>query len=214
MNTEAVAQTAQETAIAVEHVRKRFGDVVVFEDICATFPHGEAHVLMGASGSGKTTLLRMIMGLESPDEGRIFGMENRRCAAVFQEDRLCENLSVAANIRMPHAGLKGHEKQRFLQRCEELLDAMDMRKTLTRPVHELSGGMKRRVALARAVLADADVLFFDEPLKGLDEETERHVMTAIMPLLGGKTVFWATHREGELRYFSSPSLTRIENIDK
>lgn len=214
MDTEAAAQTAQETAIAVAHVHKRFNDVVVFKDACATFPHGEVHMLMGASGSGKTTLLRMIIGLESPDEGRIFGMENKRCAAVFQEDRLCENLSVAANIRMPHAGLKGHEKQRFLQRCEELLDAMGMRETLTRPVHELSGGMKRRVALARAVLADADVLFFDEPLKGLDEETERHAMTAIMPLLAEKTVFWATHREGEMRYFSSPSLTRVEDINE
>lgn len=214
MDTEAAAQTAQETAIAVAHVHKRFNDVVVFKDACATFPHGEVHMLMGASGSGKTTLLRMIIGLESPDEGRIFGMENKRCAAVFQEDRLCENLSVAANIRMPHAGLKGHEKQRFLQRCEELLDAMGMRETLTRPVHELSGGMKRRVALARAVLADADVLFFDEPLKGLDEETERHAMTAIMPLLAEKTVFWATHREGEMRYFSSPSLTRVEDLNE
>lgn len=199
--------------IELDHVCKRFDDVVVFRNACATFPCGRTHCIMGASGGGKTTLLRMMMGLESPDQGRIAGMEHKRCAAVFQEDRLCENLSVAANIRMPHAELRGQEKQRFLQRCEDLLRAMGMEEALTRPVHELSGGMKRRVALARAVLADADVLFFDEPLKGLDEQTEQRVMAAIAPLLAGKTVFWATHREGELRYFSSPSLTRIEDIN-
>jgi len=198
-------------SVTLSHVCKNFGAVNVLDDVHISFEHGRVHALMGASGSGKTTLMRLLAGLEKPDAGHIEGMKR---SAVFQEDRLCENLSVAVNIRMPHTGLKGQDKQRFLQRCENLLRAMGMDETLTRPVHELSGGMKRRVALARAVLADADVLFFDEPLKGLDEKTEQRVMTAIVPLLAGKTVFWATHREEELRYFSSPSLTRIEDIGK
>lgn len=212
MNASAFAQST--SAVELDHVCKRFDNAIVLQNACATFSCGQTHCIMGASGGGKTTLFRMMMGLESPDQGRIAGMERKRCAAVFQEDRLCENLSVAANIRMPHAGLRGRDKQRFLQRCEDLLRGMGMHETLTRPVHELSGGMKRRVAVARAVLADADVFFFDEPLKGLDEKTEQRVMTTIAPLLAGKTVFWATHREGDLRYFSSPSLTRIEDINE
>lgn len=201
-------------SVTLSHVCKNFGAVNVLDDVHISFEHGRVHALMGASGSGKTTLMRLLAGLEKPDAGHIEGMNGLKRSAVFQEDRLCENLSVAVNIRMPHTGLKGQDKQRVLQRCENLLRAMGMDETLTRPVHELSGGMKRRVALARAVLADADVLFFDEPLKGLDEKTEQRVMTAIVPLLAGKTVFWATHREEELRYFSSPSLTRIEDIGK
>ncbi|MDO4442476.1 MAG: ABC transporter ATP-binding protein [Slackia sp.] len=191
---------------------KRFADSTVFDDASFSFEHGKIHCIMGVSGGGKTTLLRMLMGLEAPDEGRIEGMDGLRSAAVFQENRLCENLSVAANIRMPHAGLKGARKDAFLARCDALLASMGMPDSLARPAHELSGGMKRRVAIARAVLADADVLFFDEALKGLDPETEQRVMDAIVPLLAGKTVFWTTHRAQELRYFESPLLTRIEDL--
>lgn len=207
-----VAAQTRHDAIALERVSLRFGDTTVFDEASASFARGLVHAVMGVSGGGKTTLLRLLMGLQKPDAGRIVGMDGMRRAAVFQEDRLCENLSVAANVRMPHAGLKGTEKEAFLARCEKLLGAMGLSGALARPARGLSGGMKRRVALARAVLADADVLFFDEPLKGLDVETERLVMEAILPLLAGKTVFWTTHREGELAFFDRPSLVRIEDV--
>lgn len=197
-------------AIALERVTKRFGAAPVFLNAEMSFALGRVHCIMGASGSGKTTLLRMLMELETPDEGRIGGMEGLRRAAVFQEDRLCENLSVAANIRMPHPQAKGPAKERLLQRAAALLESMDMHDALHRPVHGLSGGQKRRVAIARAVLAEADVMFFDEPLKGLDEKTERRVMEAIAPLLAQKTVFWVTHHASDLAYFDDPVLTRIE----
>lgn len=199
-------------AVTLAHVSKRFGDAPVLDDVSVSFEHGRIHALMGASGSGKTTLMRLIMGLEKPDAGCIEGMGDLRKAAVFQEDRLCENLSVAANVRMPHAGLKNAEKQAFLDRCEALLSAMAMPDCLARPVHELSGGMKRRVAIARAVMAQADVLFFDEPLKGLDIAGAKSVLDAIAPLLEGKTVFWATHREEELGALHEPTLLRIEDL--
>lgn len=198
--------------IVLDDVSKRFGDVVALRHACATFPRNAATCIMGASGGGKTTLLRLLMGLETPDEGRIEGMEGRRMAAVFQEDRLCEHLSVAANLRMPHASMDRADRRAFLDRARGLLDAMGLPDALERPVHDLSGGMKRRVALARAVLACADVLFFDEPLKGLDAGTERRVMEAILPILANKTVFWVTHRESELAYFDDPRLVRIESL--
>lgn len=201
-------------AVTLSHISKSYGAQRVFDDVSVSFAHGRIHALMGASGQGKTTLMRLVAGLEQPDEGRIEGMDGRRRAAVFQEDRLCEHLSVAANVRMPHPGLKGAEKQAFLDRCETLLAAMAMPGCLARPAHELSGGMKRRVAIARAVLAQADVLFFDEPLKGLDAEGARLVLETIAPLLAGKTVFWATHREEELALLGQPTLLRIESLKR
>lgn len=198
--------------IVLDRVSKRFGDAVALHRACAAFPCNAVTCIMGASGGGKTTMLRLLMGLETPDEGRIEGMEGRRMAAVFQEDRLCQHLSVAANLRMPHAGMDKAGKRAFLGRARELLDAMGLPDALERPVHDLSGGMKRRVALARAVLADADVLFFDEPLKGLDASTERRVMDAILPMLADKTVFWVTHHESELAYFDDPRLLHIESL--
>lgn len=201
-------------AVTLSHISKSYGTQRVFDDVSVSFAHGRIHALMGASGQGKTTLMRLVAGLEQPDEGRIEGMDGRRRAAVFQEDRLCEHLSVAANVRMPYPGLKGAEKQAFLDRCETLLAAMAMPGCLARPAHELSGGMKRRVAIARAVLAQADVLFFDEPLKGLDAEGARLVLETIAPLLAGKTVFWATHREEELALLGQPTLLRIESLKR
>lgn len=211
---EASRQPHVEGAVTLEHVAKRYGEHVVFDDANASFAHGRIHALMGASGSGKTTLMRLIAGVERADEGRIDGMDGLRRATVFQEDRLCENLSVAANVRMPHAGLKGAEKRAFLERCDDLLAAMAMPGCLARPVRELSGGMKRRVAIARAVLAQADVLFFDEPLKGLDAEGARLVLETITPLIADKTVFWATHREEELALLDQPTLLRVESLKR
>lgn len=201
-------------AVTLSHISKSYGTQRVFDDVSVSFAHGRIHAIMGASGQGKTTLLRLIAGLEQPDEGRIEGMAGLRRAAVFQEDRLCENLSVAANVRMPHPDLKGVERQAFLERCEALLAAMALPDCLARPVHELSGGMKRRVAIARAVMAEADVLFFDEPLKGLDPAGSALVLEAIDPLLDGKTVFWSTHREEELALLDQPTLLRIESLKR
>lgn len=201
-------------AVTLLRISKSYGTQHVFDNVSASFEHSRIHAIMGASGQGKTTLLRLIAGLEQPDEGRIEGMAGLRRAAVFQEDRLCENLSVAANVRMPHPDLKGVERQTFLERCEALLAAMALPDCLARPVHELSGGMKRCVAIARAVMAEADVLFFDEPLKGLDPAGSALVLEAIDPLLDGKTVFWSTHREEELALLDQPTLLHIESLKR
>ena len=201
-------------AVTLLRISKSYGTQHVFDNVSASFEHSRIHAIMGASGQGKTTLLRLIAGLEQPDEGRIEGMAGLRRAAVFQEDRLCENLSVAANVRMSHPYLKGVERQTFLERCEALLAAMALPAFLARPVHELSGGMKRRVAIARAVMAEADVLFFDEPLKGRDPAGSALVLEAIDPLLDGKTVFWSTHREEELALLDQPTLLHIESLKR
>ncbi len=192
--------------IKIDELNKSFGDTAVFKEFSAEFEDGSVTCIMGSSGIGKTTLLRILMGLEDYDNGRITGIENKTMAAVFQEDRLCENLTVSANIRM--TGGKD-EKGISEQEVVKYLEIIGMKDMAGKQVSELSGGMKRRVAILRAVLADRDIVFFDEPLKGLDQETEKKVMETVVPLLNGKTVLWVTHREGEAAYFKDARMLKL-----
>ena len=192
--------------IKIDELNKSFGDTAVFKEFSAEFDDGSVTCIMGSSGIGKTTLLRILMGLEDYDDGHITGLENKTMAAVFQEDRLCENLTVSANIRM--TGGKD-EKGISEQEVVKYLEIIGMKDMAGKQVSELSGGMKRRVAILRAVLADRDVVFFDEPLKGLDPETEKKVMDTVVPLLNGKTVLWVTHREGEAAYFKDARMLKL-----
>lgn len=192
--------------IKIDELNKSFGDTAVFKGFSAEFEDGSVTCIMGSSGIGKTTLLRILMGLEDYDDGRITGIENKTMAAVFQEDRLCENLTVSANIRM--TGGKD-EKGISEQEVVKYLEIIGMKNMAGKQVSELSGGMKRRVAILRAVLADRDIVFFDEPLKGLDQETEKKVMETIVPLLSGKTVLWVTHREDEAAYFKNANMLKL-----
>ena len=130
---------------------------------------------MAPSGKGKTTLLNILLGLEPYDKGRIRGLEGRKKSAVFQEDRLCENLSSRANIRMIRER-KISGCREFSKKMEEGLEALELKEWGNQPVRELSGGMKRRTAILRALLADWEILFMDEPFKGLDIETKKKVM--------------------------------------
>lgn len=192
--------------IKIDELNKSFGDTAVFKEFSAEFEDGSVTCIMGSSGIGKTTLQRILMGLEDYDDGRITGIENKTMAAVFQEDRLCENLTVSANIRM--TGGKD-EKGISEQEVVKYLEIIGMKDMAGKQVSELSGGMKRRVAILRAVLADRDIVFFDEPLKGLDQETEKKVMETIVPLLSGKTVLWVTHREDEAAYFKNANMLKL-----
>ena len=190
--------------IKIDELNKNFGDTAVFKEFSAEFEDGSVTCIMGSSGIGKTTLLRILMGLEDYDSGCITGLENKTMAAVFQEDRLCENLTVSANIRMT-----GGKDEKGISEQEVVKYVNEPEKRVKQYPYELSGGMKRRVAILRAVLADRDIVFFDEPLKGLDQETEKKVMETIVPLLSGKTVLWVTHREDEAAYFKNANMLKL-----
>lgn len=193
---------------ALRGVEKGFGGMPVLAGAAAEFALGRVHVVLGASGEGKTTLLRLLMGLEEPDAGEVVRPSGVRLAATFQEDRLCDNLTATANVRMPHGRLRGSALEAFLAREREALGAVGLPAD-ARPVRELSGGQRRRVAILRCVLADADALFFDEPVRGMDDATAGRVMAFVGPLLAGRTVFWVTHDERELRWFDAPACWRV-----
>ena len=172
--------------IVIDHIHKSFGGRIVLRDVCLRFPAGRVSCLMAASGAGKTTLLRLMMGLETPDGGAIHGLEGARIAPVFQENRLLMPLDAVGNIQLVAPGLSRAE-------ILEALSAIGLGNSALQPVSELSGGMKRRVALLRALLSDGDVLLMDEPFNGLDEATRQGVVIETLRRIRGRTTVIVTH---------------------
>ena len=177
--------------IKVDHVSKAYGEQQILRDLCCVFPEGKTTCIRGRSGCGKTTLIRLRLGLDIPDKGKREGRSARKISAVFQEDRLCENLSAASNIRLVCA------KTISDRELEEAYKAVALTEVWQKPVRELSGGMRRRVSILRALLADSDCVIMDEPLRGLDEKTRIKTIDYILKKTEGKTLIFVTHEEQE-----------------
>ncbi len=186
-------------AILITNLSKSYGETVVFRDFSARLPLGETTVITGVSGGGKTTLLRLILGLETPDGGEIAGVPARR-AAVFQEDRLCPQLTALENVLLTAGRKKEHE-------ARDILARLGLGESLAVPAAELSGGMRRRCALARALCAESDLLVLDEPFKGLDEANRRAAMDAVRAVSDDKTVLLVTHDAAEAEFFGGNRLS-------
>ncbi|MBR5344989.1 MAG: ABC transporter ATP-binding protein [Clostridia bacterium] len=187
--------------ITLIDVGKHFGDKKVLRHVNLTLPEGEATCLMAPSGAGKTTLVRILLGLLQPDEGRVEGLEGRRLAAVFQEDRLVESMDAVSNLRLFNPKLSRIA-------AIDALISFGLEDSLEQPVQELSGGMRRRVALLRALLAEWDFLALDEPFKGLDEETRYWIIRRTREITDGRTVLLVTHDPEEARLFGA----RVERL--
>lgn len=182
--------------LQVDGVWKTFAGLPLFENISFSVSEGEAVSIMGAGGSGKSTLLKLILGLEPVDEGAIHLLntnmtqasdqekENclRKVGVAFQQGALFDSMTVADNIRfaidhMTKMTIKDRE-----QRIKELLLAVKLPNTASLYPHELSGGMKRRIGIARALAIDPVVGFFDEPSSGLDPVTSSIIIEMIHSL--------------------------------
>ena len=172
--------------IAVKHLCKSFGGRTVLRDLTFTAGPGITAV-MAPSGTGKTTLLRILLGLERPDSGTVEGLAGKRLTAVFQEDRLCGVFSAVANVRL--ATGRALPEPEILRHLEELGLAGSAR----RPVSQLSGGMRRRVAIARAVCAGPQLLLLDEAFKGLDDQCRRDTVAYIRRHTPGASLLCVTH---------------------
>ena len=165
-------------------VSKSFDGKAVLHDLDWCIAPGEQWQVRGASGIGKTTLLRLLMGLETPDAGCITGREGLRFLPVFQEDRLVEHWSAVGNVSLVCADAA---------RVRTLLCALLPEDALDQPVRTLSGGMRRRVALARALAAESDVLVLDEPFTGLDAAAAERAAQVIAAYREGRTVVAVSH---------------------
>ena len=182
--------------LRVENLCKAYDGESVLRDV--TFTAGEGVTcIMAPSGTGKTTLLRILLGLERPDGGSVSVPQDCRWAAVFQEDRLLEQLDAMGNLRFALGG-ELDEK-----RAAALLARLGLEDVSTKRVRDFSGGMKRRLTLARALLAPFDALVLDEPFTGLDEENRSVAMACIRQEAAGKIVLLVTHEEADAAGFGA-----------
>lgn len=189
----------------VDAVSRRFGDVDALTELTIELPPGSITVLLGPNGAGKTTAIRMITGALQPDSGtvRVFGLDpagpdgttvRRRCGVVSAKPSLYDRLSGWDNLRYA-AELYGLGRgSRADDRIAEAADEFDIRGALDLQVGGYSTGMKTRLALARAVLHDPELLLLDEPTSGLDPESGMAVLDLIRTMTGqGRTVLMCTH---------------------
>lgn len=170
----------------IQHLCKSFDGKVVLDHVSLTLESGGTACLMAPSGRGKTTLLRCIAGLETPDSGQITDLPER-IAYVFQEDRLCDGFSAVDNIRLVTGKALGEGEIR------RHLEELGLAGSLDQPVRELSGGMRRRVVISRAVCFGADLLLLDEPFKGLDDEARQQTADYILRHRGAAAILCVTH---------------------
>lgn len=177
-------------SIFIRNVTKAYGRKTVLKDFNMEIPCGKITCIMAPSGAGKTTLLRLAMGLEQPDGGSIDGVSGKKLSAVFQEERLCESMTAIENIRLVSPALAIHD-------VIQELAAAGLGGCEYQPVSELSGGMRRRVSILRALLAEYDILILDEPFQGLDSQRKTQMMAYVKEKTEGKTVIFVTHDVGE-----------------
>ena len=172
--------------LQVHNLCKSYGGETVLRDVSFTAGPGVT-CLMAPSGAGKTTLLRILLGLETADSGTMRLPANCRWAAVFQEDRLLEQLDAMGNLRF----VLGKDFRE--EAAAALLAELGLGDVGGKPVRDFSGGMKRRLALARALLAPSDALALDEPFTGLDEENRARCQALLRRAGEEKPVLLVTH---------------------
>ena len=172
--------------LQVHNLCKSYGGETVLRDVSFTAGPGVT-CLMAPSGAGKTTLLRILLGLETADSGTMRMPADCRWAAVFQEDRLLEQLDAMGNLRFVLG--KGFREAA----AAALLAELGLGDVGGKPVRDFSGGMKRRLALARALLAPSDALALDEPFTGLDEENRARCQALLRRAGEEKPVLLVTH---------------------
>lgn len=182
--------------IVLSGVSKTYEGKTVLQDVSLRFEEGKVTAIMGPSGQGKTTLLKILLGLEDC-EGTVSGMEGRRPAVVFQESRLLPWLSLKQNLELVCGPGKDREITEALS-LMELTDAADKKPS------ELSGGMQRRGALARAIAYGGDILVLDEPFTGLDEALKERIAGKLAAQWRAekKTVLFVTHDSAEAKKYA------------
>lgn len=180
--TEDVSTGVAYNGLQIENLQKCYDEEPVIKDFYATYQPGGTYYFTEPSGSGKTTLFRILCGLETADSGRV--EPSCSYSVMFQEDRLCEEYSALKNVEMV-LGDRDRARAALLQLLET--EALD------KPCAQLSGGMKRRVALVRAMEAKGDCVILDEPFTGMDGDTRARAEQYIRDRQQGRTLLIATH---------------------
>jgi len=212
-------------AVSVQNISKNYEDVEALKNMSLNFPKGELTSLLGPSGCGKTTLLKIIAGLLEPSSGSV-AVNGRKVtgpgvdrAFVFQDFALMPWASVLQNVSfgLEMRGMNKNERESIAQNYIEEVGLQGFENSFP---HELSGGMRQRVGLARALAVDADVLLMDEPFSAVDEQTRRKFQEDLLQLVANKnkTFIFVTHSIEEAVYVSDqiaillPRPSRVSEI--
>jgi NitT/TauT family transport system ATP-binding protein len=213
------------SAVSVQNISKNYGDVEALRDMSLEFPRGQLTSLLGPSGCGKTTLLKIIAGLLEPTSGHVevnginvSGPGPDR-AFVFQDFALLPWATVLKNVAfgLQMRGVAASEREAIAERYIKSVGLAGFENSYP---HELSGGMRQRVGLARALSVDADVLLMDEPFSAVDEQTRRKFQEDLLSLVRdeNKTFIFVTHSIEEAVYVSDqiaillPRPSRVSEI--
>ena len=195
-------------AVRFEHVSKAFGALTVLDDISFEIPAGRAFCLLGRSGTGKSVTLRHIIGLVQPDSGRVFVEERdmttlagreladvrKHMGFLFQNAALFDSMSVGENVAFPMRRHTDWSDKDIRERAQSKLEAVGLEKDFDKMPGDLSGGMKKRAGLARAMALDPPILLVDEPSAGLDPITAGEIDELLVTTKqGGTTLVVVTH---------------------
>jgi phospholipid/cholesterol/gamma-HCH transport system ATP-binding protein len=190
-------------------VHKSFNEEIVLQDVSFRIKNGETKIILGESGSGKSTILKLILGLIRPDSGQILveGLDitrmterelvsiRRNIGMVFQEGALFDSLSVRENVGYRLSEEKRMNEEEIDAAVLQLLGFVGLEESIDKMPAELSGGMKRRVGIARALVGTPKVVLYDEPTAGLDPITKRTIVELMVKLrdIEGVTSIFVTH---------------------
>ena len=194
-------------SIIITDLCKTFDDNEVLKNVNITLKDNSIYCLMGSSGIGKTTLLRILIGLERADSGSVSGIDTKSISCMFQEDRLIPYLSAIDNVRIVLHGKNNRDEIRNNLLSILPDDSLDI------PVSSLSGGMKRRVALARALSYPGKLIILDEPFTGLDKDTKLNVIDYILKMRNNRTLFIATHGTDDANLLGAEIIKLNKNIN-
>lgn len=190
--------------LEIKNLNKSYHGEPVLNNLSLSLEVNKTYCLMAPSGAGKTTFFRILMGLEQADSGQIYGLDQLRIAAVFQEDRLLEGYTSLENLKFVTGNQYSNAE------LTSVLLRLLPKESLTKPVCEFSGGMKRRTAILRATLAPSDFIIMDEPFTGLDPETKQNVIHLIQEYTAGKLLLLSTHHEEDAKLLSAEIISLIK----
>jgi len=192
-------ENSTEYLVQVKNLNKSFGSNKIFDNLNMNFEKNKITVITGPSGCGKTTLLNIISGIEKPDSGEVVS-NSRSISYIFQEDRLLPDLTVYKNIEFVLKSTMTTEEMKPV--IEKYIDLVKLKEARDKYPSQLSGGMKRRVAVARAFAYRSDLLLMDEPFKGLDDRLKKEIIDEFLRIYrqDKRTVIFVTHdmREAEI----------------
>jgi phospholipid/cholesterol/gamma-HCH transport system ATP-binding protein len=171
--------------IEIKNIHKSFDGNSIIKGISTSFEKGKTNLIIGQSGSGKTVLLKCLLGLHNPDSGEIIydGVSNlemtesektllrRQMGMVFQGSALFDSMSVIENVMFPLDMLTNYNEEEIRDKAKKAIDRVELTKAIEKLPSEISGGMQKRVAIARAIVMNPKYLFCDEPNSGLDPKT-------------------------------------------